>query len=161
MIIIIVNKMSISEHNSEENNISNSNVNNIEEPKNLQEQISGIVEPSTEIPSKYILFKDLAAINELNRTETFINNNSHSDIYRLNSTINHFLSYFENNQNQFLVDDGESPQAENEQESGLFDIDDYYNYNDILSSYLSQRFGRYLSPEEATEKMKNLLAGEK
>ena len=93
--------------------------------------------------------------------ETFINNNSHSDIYRLNSTINHFLSYFENNQNQFLVDDGESPQAENEQESGLFDIDDYYNYNDILSSYLSQRFGRYLSPEEATEKMKNLLAGEK
>ena len=83
MIIIIVNKMSISEHNSEENNISNSNVNNIEEPKNPQEQLSGIVEPSTEIPSKYILFKDLAAINELNRTETFINNNSHSDIYIL------------------------------------------------------------------------------
>ena len=47
--------MSISNDNSEENNISNSNINNIEEPKNLQnpqEQISSIAEPSTEIGRK-------------------------------------------------------------------------------------------------------------
>ena len=41
--------MSISDDKSEENNISGSNINNIEEPKNPQEQISSIVEPSTEI----------------------------------------------------------------------------------------------------------------
>ena len=41
--------MSISDDKSEENNISDSNINNIEEPKNPQEQISSIVEPSTEI----------------------------------------------------------------------------------------------------------------
>ena len=48
--------MSISNDNSEESNISNSNINNMEEPKNLhnpQEQISSIVEPSTEIGRKY------------------------------------------------------------------------------------------------------------
>ena len=44
--------MSISDDKSEENNISNSNINNIEEPKNPQEQISSIVEPSTEIGRK-------------------------------------------------------------------------------------------------------------
>jgi hypothetical protein len=44
--------MSISEEKSEENNISNSNINNIEEPKNPPEQISSIVEPSTEIGRK-------------------------------------------------------------------------------------------------------------
>lgn len=48
--------MSISEDKSEENSISNSNINNIEEePKNLQnppEQISSIAEPSTEIGRK-------------------------------------------------------------------------------------------------------------
>ena len=41
--------MSISDDKSEENNIPSSNINNIEEPKNPQEQISSIVEPSTEI----------------------------------------------------------------------------------------------------------------
>ena len=44
--------MSVSEEKSEENNISNSNINNIEEPKNPPEQISSIVEPSTEIGRK-------------------------------------------------------------------------------------------------------------
>ena len=44
--------MSVSDDKSEENNISNSNINNIEEPKNPQEQISSIVEPSTEIGHK-------------------------------------------------------------------------------------------------------------
>lgn len=43
--------MSISDDKSEENNISDSNANNIEEPKNPQEQISSIVEPSTELGS--------------------------------------------------------------------------------------------------------------
>ena len=47
--------MSISDDKSEENNISNSNINNIDETKNLQnptEQISSIVETSTEIGRK-------------------------------------------------------------------------------------------------------------
>ena len=44
--------MSISDDKSEENNISNSNINNLEEPKNPHEQISSIVEPSTEIGRK-------------------------------------------------------------------------------------------------------------
>lgn len=42
--------MSISNEKSEENNISNSNINNSEEPKMNQEQRSGI-DPSTEIGS--------------------------------------------------------------------------------------------------------------
>ena len=42
--------MSISDEKSEENNISNSNINNSEEPKMKQEQRSGI-DPSTEIGS--------------------------------------------------------------------------------------------------------------
>lgn len=50
--------MSISEEKSEENNISN--INNIEEPKNPPEQISSIVEPSTEIGrKKYYIIKSL------------------------------------------------------------------------------------------------------
>ena len=52
--------MSISEEKSEENNISNSNINNIEEPKNPPEQISSTVEPSTEIGrKKYYIIKSL------------------------------------------------------------------------------------------------------
>ena len=45
--------MSISEDKSEENNLSNSNnINNVEEPKNIPEQVSAVVDPSTEIGSK-------------------------------------------------------------------------------------------------------------
>lgn len=45
--------MSISEDKSEENDLSNSNnINNTEEPKNIPEQVSAVVEPSTEIGSK-------------------------------------------------------------------------------------------------------------
>jgi hypothetical protein len=44
--------MSISDDKSEENNIKNSNINNTEGPKNPNEQISSIVEPSTEIGRK-------------------------------------------------------------------------------------------------------------
>ena len=45
--------MSISEDKSEENNLSNSNdINNTEEPKNIPEQVSAMVDPSTEIGSK-------------------------------------------------------------------------------------------------------------
>ena len=89
----------------------------------------------------------------MNVTETFINNNSRSDnTYRLNSTINHFLSYFENPQNHFFID---------EEDSSPFDLEEYYNYNDILSSYISRRFGRQLSYEEINEKINGLLTGEK
>jgi hypothetical protein len=45
--------MSISDEKSEENNITNSNLNNFEEPKNVQEQVSSIVEYSTEIGRKF------------------------------------------------------------------------------------------------------------
>ena len=154
--------MSISDDKSEENNISNSNINNIEEPKNPQEQISSIVEPSTEIGRKLYFYNDLDALNEITGTETFINNNSHSDnTYRLNSTINHFISYFENPQSHFFIDEDESPLADINQESAIFDIDEYYNYNDILSSYFSRRFGRQLTYEEINEKINNLITGEK
>ena len=45
--------MSISDIKSEENNLSNSNdVNNVEEPKNIPEQVSAVADPSTEIGSK-------------------------------------------------------------------------------------------------------------
>ena len=48
--------MSISDDKSEENNISNSNLNNTGENKNLPMQVSNIVEPSTEVGSKkYII----------------------------------------------------------------------------------------------------------
>ena len=48
--------MSISDDKSEENNISNTNINNIGETKNLPQQVSNIVEPSTEVGSKiYII----------------------------------------------------------------------------------------------------------
>lgn len=44
--------MSISDDKSEENNNHNSDINNIEGPKNIPEQVSSIVEPSTEVGSK-------------------------------------------------------------------------------------------------------------
>jgi len=48
--------MSISEEHSENNNNTNSNVNNGGEPKNPPDQVSGMVEPSTEVASKIFLF---------------------------------------------------------------------------------------------------------
>ena len=98
----------------------------------------------------------------MNVTETIINNNSRSDnTYRLNSTINHFLSYFENPQNHFFIDEEDSSPVDMNQESAIFDLEEYYNYNDILSSYISRRFGRQLSYEEINEKINGLLTGEK
>ena len=98
----------------------------------------------------------------MNTTEAFINNNSLSNnTYRLNSTINHFLSYFENPQNHFFIDEDESSPVDINQESALFDFEEYYNYNDMLSSYISRRYGRQLSYEEINEKINGLLTGEK
>jgi len=154
--------MSISEDKSEENNISNPNINNMEEPKNIPEQISAVADPSTEIGSKFFIYKNIAGINEFTGTETFINNNSHSDnTYRLNSTINHYLSYLENPQTHFFIDEDESAPVDINQESALFDIDDYYNYNDILSSYFSRQFGRQLTFDNLNEKINSLITGEK
>jgi hypothetical protein len=149
--------MSISDEKSEENNISNSNINNTEGPKNPNEQISSIVEPSTEIGRKlfHIIYYFLDGINEITRTETFINNNSHSDnTYRLNSTMNQFLS-------NFLIDEEDSPPLDiNINQESIFDIYEYDNY-DILSSYFSRRFGRQLTFEEINEKINNFFTGEK
>ena len=47
------------------------------------------------------------------------------------------------------------------QESAIFDLEEYYNYNDILSSYISRRFGRQLSYDEINDKINGLLTGEK
>jgi hypothetical protein len=71
------------------------------------------------------------------------------------------LSYFENPQSHLFIDEDESPPVDINQESAIFDIDEYYNYNDILSSYFSRRFGRQLTYEEINDKINNLLTGEK
>ena len=71
------------------------------------------------------------------------------------------MSYFENPQNHFFIDEEESPPVDINQESAIFDIDEYYNYNDILSSYFSRRFGRHLTYEEINDKLNYLLTEEK
>ena len=164
--------MSISEEKSEENNISNSNINNSEEPKFTQEQRSGI-EQSTEIGSNSKIFlifflKFLAGTNEYTRNETFINTNNNNSInnsiYPMNQNFNHYLSYLEIPQNNFLEDDNESAQSapvQMNQESALFDADDYYNYNELLNSYFNRQFGRPLTYDNLKEKINTFLTNEK
>ena len=71
------------------------------------------------------------------------------------------MSYFENPQNHLFIDEDESSPVDMNQESALFDLEEYYNYNDILSSYISRRLGRELTYEEINDKINDLLTGEK
>ena len=47
------------------------------------------------------------------------------------------------------------------QDSALFDPDEYYNYNEILNSYFNRQIGRQASFDAIKEKLNGLITSEK
>ncbi len=146
--------MSLSPKKESESNDENSNICNSEEPKISQEQRS-LVDPSTELGSKNYFIILLAGINELTRTEIFHNSGS---AFRLNSSYNNILpnSFFP--QSRFSIDEEDS--ADMNPDDNIFEADEYYNYNEILSPY----FNRQITPltyEGMEETINSIISGEK
>jgi len=69
------------------------------------------------------------------------------------------MSYFEILPQNLFVED--EPPVEGNQESAIFDADEYYNYNEIFNSYFSRQFGRQLTFDSLNEKINLLLTNEK
>ena len=146
--------MSLSPNNEIDSNEGTSNLANSEEPKISQEQRS-LVDPSTELGSKNYFIILLAGINELTRTEIFHNSGS---AFRLNSSYNNILpnSFFP--QSRFSIDEEDS--ADMNPDDNIFEADEYYNYNEILSPY----FNRQITPltyEGMEETINSIISGEK
>ena len=146
--------MSLSPKKESESNDDNSNICNSDEPKVSQEQRS-LVDPSTEIGSKSYLYNIIAGINELTRTEIFHNSGS---AFRLNSSYNNILpnSFFP--QSRFSIDEEES--ADMNPEDNIFEADEYYNYNEILSPYFNRQIIQ-LSYEGITDSINSIISNEK
>ena len=146
--------MSLSSKKESESNEENSNICNSDEQKISLEQRS-LVDPSTELGSKklYIIF--LAGLNELTRTDIFHNSES---AFRLNSSYNNILpnSFFP--QRRFSIDEEDS--ADMNPEDNIFEADEYYNYNEILSPYFNRQFTQ-LTYEGIEESINSILSGEK
>ena len=146
--------MSLSPKKESESNEENSNLCNSDEPKISLEQRS-LVDPSTELGSKifYIIF--LAGINELTRTDIFHNNESG---LRLNSSYNNILpnSFFP--QSRFSINEEDS--ADMNPEDNIFEVDEYYNYNEILSPYFNRQFTQ-LTYEGVIDSINSVLSSEK
>ena len=146
--------MSLSPKKESESNDDNSNICNSDEPKVSQEQRS-LVDPSTEIGSKSYSYNIIAGINELTRTEIFHNSGS---AFRLNSSYNNILpnSFFP--QSRFSIDEEES--ADMNPEDNIFEADEYYNYNEILSPYFNRQIIQ-LSYEGITDSINSIISNEK
>jgi hypothetical protein len=146
--------MSLSPKKESESNEENSNICNSDEPKISQEQRS-LVDPSTEIGSKNIHIIYIAGINELTRTDIFHNSGS---AFRLNSSYNNILpnSFFP--QSRFSIDEEDS--ADMNPEDNIFEVDEYYNYNEILSPYFNRQFTQ-LTYEGVIDSINSVLSSEK
>ena len=101
----------------------------------------------------YIIY--IAGINELTRTEIFHNSGS---AFRLNSSYNNILpnSFFP--QSRFSIDEEDS--ADMNPEDNIFEADEYYNYNEILSPYFNRQFSQ-LTYEGVIESINSVLSSEK
>lgn len=103
----------------------------------------------------YIFIIFIAGINELTRTEIFHNSGS---AFRLNSSYNNILpnSFFP--QSRFSIDEEDS--ADMNPEDNIFEADEYYNYNEILSPYFNRQFTQ-LTYEGIIDSINSVLSGEK
>ena len=146
--------MSLSPKKELESIEENSNICNSDEPKISQEQRS-LVDPSTELGSKTYFLKYIAGINELTRTEIFHNSGS---AFRLNSSYNNILpnSFFP--QSRFSIDEEDS--GDINPEDNIFETDEYYNYNELLSPYFNRQFMQ-LSYEGINDSINSIVSGEK
>ena len=120
-------------------------------PKNKGAQ--QIHQQRQEVSNIHIIF--LAGINELTRTDIFHNSGS---AFRLNSSYNNILpnSFFP--QSRFSIDEEDS--ADMNPEDNIFEADEYYNYNEILSPYFNRQFTQ-LTYEGVIDSINSVLSGEK
>ena len=97
----------------------------------------------------------IAGINELTRTDIFHNSGS---AFRLNSSYNNILpnSFFP--QSRFSIDEEDS--ADMNPEDNIFEVDEYYNYNEILSPYFNRQFTQ-LTYEGVIDSINSVLSSEK
>ena len=146
--------MSLSPKNETESNEITSNLANSEEPKIFQEQRS-LLDPSTERGSKKFLNNYIAGLNELTRTDIFHTSGS---AFRLNSSYNNILpnSFFP----QSRLSDEEEDSADINGDDNIFEVDDYYNYNELLSPYFNRQFAQ-LSYESITDGINSVVNYEK
>ena len=146
--------MSLSPKNEKDSNEITSNLANSEEPKIFQEQRS-LMDPSTERGSKFYFNNYIAGLNELTRTDIFHTSGS---AFRLNSSYNNILpnSFFP----QSRLSDEEEDSADINGEDNIFEADDYYNYNELLSPYFNRQFAQ-LSYESITDGINSLVNYEK
>ena len=146
--------MSLSPKNETESNEITSNLANSEEPKIFQEQRS-LLDPSTERGSKKFLNNYIAGLNELTRTDIFHTSGS---AFRLNSSYNNILpnSFFP--QSRFSIDEEDS--GDMNPEDNIFEADEYYNYNEILSPYFNRQLNQ-LTYDGVIDSVNSVLSGEK
>ena len=106
-----------------------------------------------EVSNIYLIF--IAGINELTRTDIFHNSGS---AFRLNSSYNNILpnSFFP--QSRFSIDEEDS--ADMNPEDNIFEADEYYNNNEILSPYFNRQFTQ-LTYEGVIDSINSVLSSEK
>ena len=106
-----------------------------------------------EVSNIHLIF--IAGINELTRTDIFHNSGS---AFRLNSSYNNILpnSFFP--QSRFSIDEEDS--ADMNPEDNIFEADEYYNYNEILSPYFNRQFTQ-LTYEGVIDSINSVLSSEK
>ena len=124
---------------------------NLKFPKNKEAQQIHL--QKQEVSIIFIIF--IAGINELTRTDIFHNSGS---AFRLNSSYNNILpnSFFP--QSRFSIDEEDS--ADMNPEDNIFEADEYYNYNEILSPYFNRQFTQ-LTYEGIIDSINSVLSGEK
>ena len=146
--------MSLSPKKESDSNEIRSNLANSEEPKIFQDQRS-LLDPSTERGSKKFLINYIAGLNELTRTDIFHTSGS---AFRLNSSYNNILpnSFFP----QSRLSDEEEDSADINGDDNIFEVDDYYNYNELLSPYFNIQFAQ-LSYESITDGINSVVNYEK
>ena len=94
-------------------------------------------------------------MNELTRTDIFHTSGS---AFRLNSSYNNILpnSFFP--QSRLSIDEEES--GDLNEEDNIFEVEDYYNYNEFLSPEFNRQFAQ-LSYESITEGINSVINYEK
>lgn len=75
---------------------------------------------------------------------------------------NNFLQYPFQQNSQISINEEESGNNSAQDDSGIFGVDDYYNYNDILNPYIQQyQQGAEVSIGNIIESFKTLVNNEK
>ena len=121
--------------------------------KNKEAQL--IHQLKQEVNHKPYLYNIIAGINELTRTEIFHNSGS---AFRLNSSYNNILPNTFFPQSRFSIDEEDS--ADMNPEDNIFEADEYYNYNEILSPYFNRQIIQ-LSYEGITDSINSIISNEK